>query len=114
MTTQNMDLEHATNSTIAKASARILMPIMVFVLTIALSIVGYLLVRSWNNFDKALDQFRVSQENMGTQVNTIDKKVSLMSQRVDTMLIRQVESNSDQLKDHEQRLERIERTVPLP
>lgn len=109
-----MDLELAADSTIAKASARILMPIMIGVLTIALSIVGFLLVRSWNSFDRSLEQFRVSQADMGNQVNTIDKKVSLMSQRVDTMLIRQVEQNSDALKDHEQRLERIERAVPLP
>ena len=114
MTPATMDLEHATESTIAKASARILMPIMVAVLMIVLGICGYLIVQVLSGVNATVSALQQGQKATGDQVNEIDKKVSLMSQRVDQMLIRQVEQNSDTLKAHEQRLQRIERVVPQP
>ena len=109
-----MDLEHAADSTIAKASARILMPIMVVALTIALTVTGFFFKRLLDNQDKANEEFREAQKETAAKVTSIDKNFTVFTQRVDTMLIRQVDQNSEALKDHEQRLERIERAVPLP
>ena len=109
-----MDLEHAADSTIAKASARILMPIMVGVLLIVLSVCGYLVVRVLDGINASVTELKLGQNQNAVQFTEIDKKVSLMSQRVDQLLIRQVDQNSEAIKAHEQRIERLERVVPQP
>jgi hypothetical protein len=114
MSTSQMDLQHAADSTTAKVSARILMPIMIGVLTLLVSMLGWLMVRFVNTFDAAQLELRQAQGAVGIQVNQIDKKVDLMTQRVDQMLIRQVDQNTGSIKEHSQRLDRIERAVKLP
>lgn len=114
MTPPDMDIEQAADSTAAKASARILMPVLVAVLTIAMSIIAFFVVRLVNTFDAGMAEVRSGQRDLGEKFTAVDKKVSLMSQRVDEMLIRQVDQNTETLKEHDARLERLERVVPLP
>jgi len=109
-----MDLQHAANSDTAKVSARILMPIMVGVLTLLVSMLSWFMVRFVNSYDEAQAEIRKGQVAFGNQMNQMDKKVDLMTQRVDQMLIRQVDQNTGAIKEHAQRIERIERAVKLP
>jgi len=109
-----MDLQHAANSDTAKVSARILMPIMVGVLTLLVSMLSWFMVRFVNSYDDSQIELRQAQNAVGSQVNQIDKKVDLMTQRVDQMLIRQVDQNTGAIKEHAQRIDRIERAVKLP
>ena len=109
-----MDLHHAANSDTAKVSARILMPIMVGVLTLLVSLLSWFMVRFVNSYDESQAEFRRGQGQFGVQINQLDKKVDLMTQRVDQMLIRQVDQNTGAIKELQQRQERIERVVKLP
>lgn len=109
-----MDLQNAANSDVAKVSARILMPIMIGVLTLLVSMLSWFMVRFVNSYDDSQIELRQAQNAVGSQVNQIDKKVDLMTQRVDQMLIRQVDQNTGSIKEHSQRLDRIERAVKLP
>lgn len=109
-----MDLQNAANSDAAKVSARILMPIMIGVLTLLVSMLSWFMVRFVNSYDDSQIELRQAQNAVGSQVNQIDKKVDLMTQRVDQMLIRQVDQNTGSIKEHSQRLDRIERAVKLP
>lgn len=109
-----MDLQNAANSDVAKVSARILMPIMIGVLTLLVSMLSWFMVRFVNSYDDSQIELRQAQNAVGSQVNQIDKKVDLMTQRVDQMLIRQVDQNTGAIKEHSQRLDRIERAVKLP
>lgn len=109
-----MDLQHAANSDTAKVSARILMPIMVGVLTLLVSMLSWFMVRFVNSYDESQSEFRRGQTQVGVQINQLDKKVDLMTQRVDQMLIRQVDQNTGAIKELQQRQDRIERAVKLP
>ncbi len=109
-----MDMQHAADSATAKVSARILMPIMIGVLTILMGMLSWLLVRFVATNDAAMNEMRNSQLTVGAQVSQLDKKVDLMTQSVDKILIRQVDQNSGAIVDHARRLDRIERAVKLP
>ncbi len=109
-----MDLQHAADSTTAKVSARILMPIMVGVLTILIGLLSWLLVRFVATNDIAMQEMRSASQSVGAQVSQLDKKVDLMTQSVDKILIRQVDQNSNNIVEHSKRLDRIERAVKLP
>lgn len=109
-----MPFQDLAESTNAKVTARILMPIMIGVLTILIGLLSWLLVRFVATNDAAMSEMRNSQISVGVQVSQLDKKVDLMTQSVDKILIRQVEQNSNAISEQGKRLDRIERSVKLP
>lgn len=77
---QPMDIEKATDSTLAKAVTRFVMPVLV-------TVIGSLL--TWMVNDMRSNQTRQQSEMQGlaNQVQRVDAKVELMNSKVDNGLI---------------------------
>lgn len=105
--TKSMDLEHAADSKYAKASASFLVPFLLAVIGAMLATFGTLLIST--------------QKEQGAQIDKIDKRTLSIEQRQGEFILDELKASSARLDKHDQefievndRLERIERVVPLP
>ncbi len=102
-----MSLQNAADSKFAKASASFLVPLLLTVVLGLLAFFG--------------EQFLETQQEHGVLINVIDKRTDLMRQRQDEFILGQINANRSRIdtldgtvEEHETRLERLERVVPLP
>lgn len=100
-------LEAAAESTFAKLVARFGTPIL-------LAIIGWLLVGTVNRMENAQREQSAAILEQGARITEIQRDVAVLSTRMDERVIRQVEANSEQIDNHEERLRVLERTTATP
>lgn len=88
-------LEAAAESTFAKLFNRLVMPVLFALLAFFVS--------------DMLKDIRSNQESQGESIAELKTEVKVLSTRLDEGVIRQVNTNSGQLVNHEQRLQALER-----
>lgn len=88
-------LEAAAESTFAKLLNRFVMPILFGVVAFFVS--------------DTLKDIRSGQELQGQAITELKTEFRVLTTRLDEVVIRQVNANSSQLVDHEQRLQALER-----
>lgn len=94
-------------STQAKALSRLLLPVV-------LSVIGFFLVADRNDNK----EWRKAQDEklavMTDKVDATRSDVLVLRTQMTAQVIRQVDSNTDRIEDHEKRLQILERTVKTP
>ena len=100
MSEQPMDLETATESTLAKASARLLTPLLLSIVAVLLGVLG--------------SSFTKTQREQGDQINTIDRRTLVMEERLNNSLLNQVQSNGREIQEIKRRIDIIERASKIP
>ena len=100
-------LEAAAESTFAKLVARFGTPIL-------LAIIGWFLVGTVGRMELAQREQSVVLTEQGKRITEIQRDVAVLSTRMDERVIRQVDANSKQIENHEERLRVLERTTRTP
>lgn len=100
MSEKPMDLEKATESTLAKASARLLTPLLLSIIAVLLGVLGA-------SFSKA-------QTAQGEKIEQIDKRTLVMEERLNTFVLHQVQNNSNEIVELKRRMDQWERTTKTP
>lgn len=96
-------LQAAAGSTAALVMNRLVSP----VLGILLTIIGFFLVRTLNDV-------AANQQDQGRDIAQVKSDLRNINTRLDEGVIRQVNANTQQITDHERRIQAIERAVPTP
>lgn len=96
-------LQAAADSTAAKVVNRLVSP----VIGVLITVIGFFLVRTLN--DVAANQLE-----QGRDLAQVKSDVRNINTRLDEGVIRQVNANTQQITDHEHRIQAIERAVPTP
>lgn len=109
-----MDLKQAADSSLAKISARFVMPVLIFVLTLAVSIIGFFLVQTSSRIESTQSKQALTQLEQGKDIAAIRSDVRDVNTRLDAQVIRQVDQNTQGFNDLRKRVEVIERTVRVP
>lgn len=92
-------LQAVAESTVAKTISRFVVPVL-------LGVVGWFLVRT-------TDRIEATQQEQGADLSQVKSDVRDLGTRLDAQVIRQVESNSKRIDAIDERVQRIEREVPL-
>lgn len=93
-------LERAAESTLAKAAARILVPLLV-------SVVGALLLAMASQMRTDVAQLRDGQNEQG-------RDIAIIKTRLDTQVLQQVQTNTKNIEKIDERVQRIERRLGDP
>lgn len=96
-------LQAAADSTAARVMNRLVSP----VVGIMLTIIGFFLVRTLNDV-------AANQQDQGRDIAQVKSDLRNINTRLDEGVIRQVNANTQQITDHERRIQAIERAVPTP
>lgn len=89
-------LERAAESTFAKATARFIVPILL------LAILGWI--------SDVKSDIRALSQDLGA----VKSDIRDVNTRLDERVLRQVDSNTGTIADHEKRIQRLERAVQVP
>jgi TolA-binding protein len=100
-------LEAAAESTFAKLVARFGTPIL-------LAIIGWFLVGTVGRMEHAQREQSAVLTEQGKRITEIQRDVAVLSTRMDERVIRQVDANSKQIENHEERLRFLERNPRTP
>lgn len=112
--TDSMDLQHATDSVAAKVSSRFVMPALIFVLTLTLGIIGYMVKRAWDENTEALNKVNGKQDSLSMDVLQIKSDVRDVYTRMDVQVLRQVETNTRRLDRVESDVQQLKQAVKTP
>lgn len=96
-------LQAAADSTAARVMNRLVSP----VVGIMLTIIGFFLVRTLNDV-------AANQQDQGRDIAQVKSDLRNINTRLDEGVIRQVNANTQQITDHERRIQAIERAAPTP
>lgn len=100
-------IDRAADSAIAKIGARIVTPVLLMVTITLLGFIGNSVIES--NKEVAL-----KQDAQGKDIDQIKSDVRNVNTRLDERVIRQVETNTDDIRNLKDRVETIERVVRTP
>ena len=92
-------IEAVAESTVAKAVSRFGVPVL-------LAVIGWFLVQTTNRIE-------ATQERQGDDLAQVKSDVRDLNTRLDAQVIRQVETNTKRLDTLDERVQRIERQVPV-
>lgn len=95
-----MDLEQATESTLAKAAARLLTPLLLSIIAVLLGVLG--------------TQFSGRQAKQGESIEAIDRRTLVMEERMNNVVLAQVQANAREIQQLKTRLDTIERATRTP
>lgn len=95
------------NSTLSKVLSSWVWPTVMVVL-------GYLIVDKLRSIEAGQIDARARAEVAATDIAAVSSRVALLDARLDDRVIRQVDSNTNQIKDLDQRVRVIERVVKTP
>lgn len=103
-------LQAAADSTAARVMNRLVSP----VVGIMLTIIGFFLARSLNDVADAQRLSAEKAEAQSQDLAQLKSDVRVITTRIDEGVIRQVNAYTQQVADHERRIQAIERAVPTP
>ena len=95
------------NSTMSKVLSSWVWPTMMAVL-------GFLIVDKLRGIEAGQIDARARAEVAATDIASVSSRVALLDARLDDRVIRQVDNNTTQIKDLDQRVRVIERVVKTP
>ncbi|PZO66187.1 MAG: hypothetical protein DI635_00765 [Pseudoxanthomonas suwonensis] len=97
----------AVDSTAAKLASR-------FVLPVLLTVIGFFLVTLLGDIRGSLAEQEQKYETLDKSVNGMATTLQVLNTRLDAQVIRQVDSNTARLSEHEKRIQTLERSVKTP
>lgn len=100
-------LQAAVDSTFVKSMSRLLIPIL-------LTVIGFYLQSDRNTNEKWRDDQGQKMEHLSDQVGSTRNDVLVMRTQMSAQVIRQIDSNTAILADHEKRLQTVERWTKTP
>jgi hypothetical protein len=100
-------IEHATESTIAKVITRFVVPSL-------LMIISFFLVLTLNGIKNDVHDQGVKQGKQGDDIASIKSDVRDVNTRLDSQVIRQVDTNTKNINVLDQRVQILERSVKTP
>lgn len=95
------------NSTVSKVLSSWVWPTM-------MAILGFLIVDKLRGIEAGQVDARARAEMAATDIAAVSSRVALLDARLDDRVIRQVDTNSTQIKELDQRVRVIERVVKTP
>lgn len=107
-------MEAAADSPLAKVTARIVMPVLIFLLTLSISIIGWFVIQSSNRIEATQAKQAKDQREVAEEVSVVKSDVRVIYTRLDAQVLRQIELNTKKLDNHEDRIQKLERSVPTP
>lgn len=95
------------DSTAAKMASRFLLPAL-------LSVIGFFMVTLLGDIRGSLAEQEQKYETLDKSVNGMATTLQVLNTRLDAQVIRQVDSNTARLSEHEKRIQTLERSVKTP
>jgi NhaP-type Na+/H+ and K+/H+ antiporter len=92
-------LQAVAESTLAKSVSRFVVPVLI-------TVIGWFLMRT-------TDRIEVTQQKQGDDLAQVKSDVRDLGTRLDAQVIRQVETNTKRIDALDERVQKIEREVPV-
>lgn len=104
---QGHRIQNAVDSTWLKVFARMVLPI-------AMTVIGFFLVRTLVNVEEGQRRSAIATAEQGRDLSQVKSDVRNITTRLDEGVVREVKNNGTRLEDHEKRIQVLERTVRVP